>query len=80
VFGIEESECAHCGADITGRRTYCSNRCRQAAYRDRWPSFHKEYQQRCWECGTPVVQPATGRHREYCSNACRQAAHRLRMR
>jgi hypothetical protein len=74
--------CWHCGApraeSYTGRRRlYCSNTCRQAAYRDREAS-KLPWDQRCGECGTPIAQPRTGRRREYCSNACRQAAYRLR--
>jgi len=27
----------------------------------------------CWNCGTPVEQPATGRRRKWCSEKCRKA-------
>jgi hypothetical protein len=30
-------------------------------------------------CGSPIVQPATGRPRRYCSGTCRVAAHRERV-
>jgi endogenous inhibitor of DNA gyrase (YacG/DUF329 family) len=30
----------------------------------------------CMECGTAVMQPATGRPRMYCSKPCKQAAFR----
>jgi endogenous inhibitor of DNA gyrase (YacG/DUF329 family) len=80
--------CWHCGApraeSYTGRqRKYCSNTCRQAAYRERWATwaaYVKEHPHRCWRCNAPVTLSRTGRPREYCSNACRQADYRDRKR
>jgi predicted nucleic acid-binding Zn ribbon protein len=73
--------CHHCGkrfdpATYTGpSRLYCSNACRQAAYRDRRRQVPTG--RTCWQCGRPLPEDGSYR-REYCSNACRQAAYRER--
>ena len=79
------TNCALCDAPIEQnspygtRRQYCSNRCRQAAYRDRktYPgTYWGEYMQECQECHAPIEQTHTGRPRKYCSTSCRQSAWR----
>lgn len=56
---------------------YCSNACRQAAYRDRRGSTPKRPDRRnapCPVCGSDVQRAGKGRPRVYCSRSCRDRA------
>lgn len=76
--------CWNCGREFEvssdhNRARYCSDRCRQAAHRER---HRTPLPRQCAHCGAPLP-PGTGRvgrPRRYCSHACRQAAYRKRHR
>lgn len=64
------------------RRVYCSNACKQRAYRDRLKqgknhrrTFIPDRVIQCPGCGQLVV---VSKRQRYCSNACKQRAYRVR--
>lgn len=63
-------------------QVYCSNKCRQKAWRDRNRSRSRYingrpyYERWCRNCGTHFVTYVE--RREYCSNACKQQHYRDR--
>lgn len=81
---LETLHCLECGApmapsDILGRRPLrCSQRCRQRAYRKRYPTS-KWREEPCRICGN-LMRVRNGQRRPLCSSACRRAAYLERQR
>ncbi len=82
VEGRLSPQCAHCGTPFLPRyfpgrpRVYCSERCRKAAYEDRYARKHHRrrihrYRQ-CPACGERMDRqdPTGALRRRYCSKAC----------
>lgn len=74
----ERWHCQNCGTSIeyneSGKqRYYCSNKCRQAAYRVRNTLYHHDWAN-CKNCGREFGRNTTAQ--KYCGNACKQAYYR----
>lgn len=80
IYHMEQkNRCQECGKAVAivedrRRRKYCSNACRQRAYRNR--NSVVEYA-KCGFCGGYFVKGSWGG--KYCSNAHKQAAYRVRL-
>ena len=92
-----KNRCHVCHKEFVANRVdakYCSNACRQKAYRDRQPKKDRRevaaaqlagrrattHKGKCSYCGRTFYTDGTGTGRLYCNNACRQAAYRERKR
>jgi hypothetical protein len=77
---ITARTCARCGEQFDGalHGRYCSNSCKQKAYRSRKQFGNAQTSKELRTCARCGVQFAGALHGRYCSNACKQAAYRER--
>ena len=77
-WGDPVSTCTVCGRIVTGRKKYCSYRCRNDAYLERRRQRHAaSLRKTCAVCGKPFT--AKRMDAMYCSPACKQTAYRGRV-
>jgi len=77
-WGDRVSTCVFCGRYVTGRKSYCSQRCINDAYMERRRQRHDATLQKvCAVCGNTFTAKRTDAR--YCSHACKQSAYRKRV-
>ena len=69
-------DCRSCGKFTGPYKRYCSDACKQVAYRDRQRAKNQPIMVPCEKCNVMYL-PKSGKSR-YCSPACKQAAYRNR--